>query len=46
MNQQIEWNRTHSSQPGVKQSASEDISFWEKKFKENKEMIEQIKDKL
>lgn len=46
MNNQIKWNKDNHSNPDIKQIASEDISFWEKKFKENKKMIGLIKEKL
>ena len=46
MNSQVKYNRSHHAEAGVKQLAISDITFWEKKFKDNKEGLQQIKGKL
>ena len=46
MNSQIKYNQSHYNTPGTKQIVSDQITFWEKKFKENKENLEEVKNKL
>jgi len=46
MNNQIEWMRKHHSEQGTRQHVNNNITFWEKKFKENRKLVKQIRDKL
>ena len=46
INDQVQWNRTHFNEAGVKQLAIENIDFWEGVFKENKKNLKAVKKKL
>lgn len=46
MNNQIKYNTANHSKPGVKQLTISDIDFWEKKFKDNKKVLQQVKTSL
>lgn len=46
MNNQIKYNQSHYNITDIKQVVSGQITFWEKKFKENKKNLEEIKNKL
>lgn len=43
INNQINYNKTHANEPGIKQMAIADIEFWEKKFKESIADLKSIK---
>jgi len=46
INNQIRWNRENFNKSGVKQLAIEDIDFWEKRFKDSKQDLQAVKEKL
>lgn len=46
MNNQVNWNRAHFGEPGVKQLAIHDIDYWEGKFNSNKEDLQSVKNRL
>jgi len=46
INNQIKWNKENIKTPGIKQLAITDIEFWDRKFKENKRALQEVKEKL
>lgn len=46
MNNQIKYNQSNYNLPNIKVIANNQITFWERKFKENKQNFEEIKNKL
>jgi hypothetical protein len=43
MNDKIEWTKKNHSLQEIKKLVNDDITFWEKKFNENRKMIEEIR---